>query len=108
MTKPIALFCSSPPGISVAANPAPQKATTVFHRVASVRKQVDLNPLRDPFNLVEGVIWVGLWGLSTLFSAQSMKELYTVLKAESPATEKNVKIGNAVKTAFVDLISLGG
>jgi hypothetical protein len=83
----------------------PQKATTVFEQA---KKQFDLHPLRDPFNLLEGAIWVGFLGLSLVFSGSSLKELYNELTVESASTEKNAKVRKAVKSAFVDLVSLGG
>lgn len=69
---------------------------------------IDLQPLRDPGNIIEGGIWAGFWGLCAFFSGSSLCKLYQELTIEQPASEKFSKIGKAVKTAFIDLISLGG
>ncbi len=88
-----------------------QMKNSVSQSTQSFKKgieSIDLHPLSDSGNLVEGGIWAGFWGLCALFSGISLYELYRELTIEHPASEKFAKIGKAVKTAFVDLISLGG
>jgi hypothetical protein len=76
--------------------------------VNNLQQTVDSSPLREPWIFLEGGFWAGFWGLSALFSGMSLYKLYENLTLEHPAAEKFSKIGLAVKTAFVDLISLGG
>jgi hypothetical protein len=57
--------------------------------------------------MIHGGICVGYWGVSALFSGMSLYKLYQEWTMEHPAARKFAKICEAVKTAFVDLISLG-
>ncbi len=73
----------------------------------STRQVFNFGALRDkPGEIVEGAFWAGFWGLSAYFAADSFYELYKVFTVEHAAQEKFEKIGSAVKTAFVDLLSL--
>jgi hypothetical protein len=88
-----------------------QMKNSAIQSISSLKKgieSIDWHPLGDPGNLVEGGIWAGFWGLCALFSGISLYELYQELTIEHPASEKFAKISKAAKTAFVDLISLGG
>ena len=69
---------------------------------------LDLRPLREPGNIVEGGFWTGFWGLCAYFTGESLSELYNAVTIESPLDEKFAKIGIASKAAFLNLISLGG
>jgi hypothetical protein len=82
--------------------------SSIFHDVADLRKSMDLRPLDKLENFIEGGLLAGFWGLCAVFSGMSLYNLYKELRVEHPAAEKFEKIGKAVKTAFVDLISLGG
>lgn len=81
---------------------------SVIQKFNDIERGVDFHPLSDPGNAIEGGVWTGFWGLCALFSAGSLYKLYSVLSVEHPEAEKFTKITSAVKTAFVDLISLGG
>jgi hypothetical protein len=92
----------------------PNPLTFLQSRVCKVFSQIqktipqNVNPILESWNFIEGGIWAGFWGLSSLFSGLSFYELYNVLTMEHPADKKFAKIGSAVKTALVDFISLGG
>jgi hypothetical protein len=86
----------------------PKQLSRLFGYSISLQKNIDFRPLYDPGNFVEGGIWAGFWGLCALFSGISLYELYHALTIEHSASEKFAKIGKVVKTAFVDLVSLGG
>lgn len=73
-----------------------------------VKNSLDFRPLQETGNRIEGGIWAGFWGICAVFSGISLHELYNTLTAELPADEKFTKISTAVKTAFLDLVSLGG
>jgi hypothetical protein len=72
------------------------------------KQMIDFLPLRRSENFIEAGFWAGFWGLNAIFSGMSLHKLYHVLTIEHPVGEKFAKIGAAVKTAFVDLISLAG
>ncbi|MBS0603760.1 MAG: hypothetical protein JSS60_01845 [Verrucomicrobia bacterium] len=95
------------------------KATEIFTRIkgsfpfqnqpnATPRQLINFGALSErPHEIVEGSIWAGFWALSAWFVADSLSSLYTALTVEHPAAEKFTKIGSAVKTALIDLLSLG-
>ncbi len=88
-----------------------QVKDSAFQSALSFKKgieSINLHPLSDPGNLVEGGVWASFWGLCALFSGTSLYGLYQELTIEHPVSEKFAKIGKAVKTAFIDLVSLGG
>ncbi len=71
------------------------------------RQVINFGALHDkPGEIIEGAFWAGFWCLSAYFAADSFYELYRVFTVEHAAQEKFEKIGSAVKTAFVDLLSL--
>lgn len=72
------------------------------------KQWINLGVLADrPGEVAEGAFWAGLWGLSFYFAADSFQELYRVYAFEDASEQKFEKIGSAVKTAFVDVLSLG-
>jgi hypothetical protein len=103
-TQPVALNSLQQTALKV----FEQMKNSVSQSASDLKKSIDFRPLLEPGNLIEGGICAGFWGLCALFSGMSLKKLYHELTIEHPASEKFVKIGKAVKIAFVDLISLGG
>ncbi len=80
----------------------------IKHEFEQLKNSLDFRPLQETGNIIEGGIWAGFWGICAVFSGMSLHELYCSLTVELPADEKFVKIGTAFKTAFLDLVSLGG
>jgi hypothetical protein len=85
-----------------------QMKSSIALSITKFQQSIDFHPLLKPENIVEGGLWAGFWGLCVIFSSKSLHQLYSELTIEHPAAEKFAKIGKAVKTAFIDLISLGG
>src|SRR5579871_1506004 len=83
-------------------------SATAAQSSRSLRMGINFEPLRNTGNLLMGGFCAGVWGLSVLFSATSLSDLYTALTVEHPASEQFSKIAKAVKTAFLDLVSLFG
>lgn len=117
MLNSIDLLCS-PPTISTipkALTSLQQTTSKIFEDVKNsvlsslrrIQQNLDFRPLLEPGNIVEGGLWAGFWGLSALFSGSSLYKLYRELTVEHPASDQFVKIGKAVKAAFIDLLSLG-
>lgn len=52
-------------------------------------------------------MWGGWWGLSAYYASGSIYELFKACTVIHPLNEGMWKIGSAVKTAFIDLLSLG-
>jgi len=94
-----------------------EKASQVFFKAkeclfplgqqeASNRAVIDLTAIwRDPGQLLEGGIWGAWWATSVCFLSSSLKELYSVA-VEQAGDMRFEKITLAVKSVFVDLISL--
>lgn len=94
-----------------------EKASQAFFKVkeclfpleqqeATNRAVIDLTAIwRDPGQLLEGGIWGAWWATSVYFLSRSLKELYSVV-VEEAGNVRFEKITLAVKSAFVDLISL--
>ena len=85
-----------------------QMKCSISLNITKFQQSIDFHPLLKPENVIEGGLWAGFWGLCVMFSSKSLYQLYRELTVEHPAAEKFVKIGKAVKTAFIDLLSLGG
>lgn len=62
--------------------------------------------LQGPGELIEGSLWSAWWVLGGYFAGNSLCELRQAFTVQHPADEKFAKIALAVKTAFVDLLSL--
>ncbi len=75
---------------------------------ASLRMGINFEPLHNTGNLIMGGFCGGVWAFSALFTATSLSDLYTALTVEHSASEQFDKIAKAVKTAFLDLVSLFG
>jgi hypothetical protein len=121
MLKPIHSLCSFAklPTLTLANNSLQQTVRKTFEHLKNSFSQgtwsfkkgvesIDFRPLQNPGNIAEGGMWAGFWGMCIAFSGMSLYQLYKELTIEHPASEKFTKIGKAVKTAFVDLISVGG
>lgn len=73
-----------------------------------VKESLNLQPLEQPGNLIEGVFWTGFWGLCAAFTVTDLRDLRDSCAFELPSHEKFTKIGIAVKKVFLDLVSLAG
>jgi hypothetical protein len=95
------------------------KAGALFARIkdALIPQTQSNSPLRLTFNfrtlldrpekIGEGVLWGAFWAMGAYFVADSIYKLYNVCVVENGAQYQFKKIGFAVKTAFVKLLSLG-
>jgi hypothetical protein len=95
------------------------KAGAIFARIkdALIPQTQSNSPLRLTFNfrtlldrpekIGEGVLWGAFWAMGAYFVADSIYKLYNVCVVENGAQYQFKKIGFAVKTAFVKLLSLG-
>lgn len=78
------------------------RAKIEFERV---KDSLNLQPLEQPGNLIEGVFWTGFWGLCAAFTVTDLRDLRDSCTAELPSHEKFTKIGIAVKKVFLDFVS---
>ena len=71
------------------------------------RAVIDLGAVwRDPIQLIEGSVWGAWCAAGVYFLAKSLTELYNVITVELASDLRFEKIALAVKSAFVDLVSL--
>jgi hypothetical protein len=116
---------ASPPPFLRASEPCffldlQDKANAIFAKIkdALIPQAQNNPPLRLTFNfralfdrpgggIGEGVFWGAFWAMGAYFAADSIYKLYNVCVVENATWHPFEKIGSAVKTAFVKLLSLG-
>jgi hypothetical protein len=111
-----ALNSSSLRAFSTAMQSALSDIQTAVHNIFSqakielerIKDSLDLKPLEQPGNLIEGIWWTGFWGVCAAFTVTDLQGLRESVTVELPSHEKFVKIGIAVKKVFLDIVSLAG
>jgi hypothetical protein len=93
------------------------KVSALFAKVKNfISQELDARPCRlapnfqslsnQPAVLVEGAFWGGFLVFGVYFAVESCRKLYMRCTVESTAHQAFEKIGEVIKTAFVDLLSL--
>jgi hypothetical protein len=73
-----------------------------------IQHHIDFHALlQAPGEFVEGAVWTGWWGLSAYFAGDALWNLHHTVTQEASSDQKWAKTVLAVKTVFVDLLSLG-